>query len=49
MEKELEKKSCYFVKERYKEPHEQFCILIQNDSFVEVSETDVRREAALWA
>lgn len=40
MEKILEKKSCYFVKERYKEPHEKF---------VEVSETDVKREAALWA
>ena len=47
MEKMLEKKSCYFVKERFKEPHERFYILIQNDSFVEVSETDARKEAAL--
>lgn len=46
MEKMLEKKSCYFVKERFKEPHERFCILIQNDSFVGVSDTDARREDA---
>lgn len=38
MEKMLEKKSCYFVKERFKEPHEEF---------VGVSETDARKEAAL--
>lgn len=38
MEKMLEKKLCYFVKERFKEPHE---------AFVGVSETDARMEAAL--
>ena len=38
MEKMLEKKSCYFVKERFKEPHE---------AFVGASETDARMEASL--